>query len=199
LIHKILAPTLAKFQEKRTRPGLEFEPLTPPLLAILLMIRDATPADYPAIRQIIRHAFAQEDEANLVEALRTDGDVLLELVAASDIALQAHLLYSKLLIERDSETMIAAALAPVSVLPAFQRRGLGSALIEAGNARCRDLGLPAIIVLGEPAYYSRFGFSAAAAESLQAPFSGSHFMALELQPGALEAGGRAKYAEAFGV
>jgi putative acetyltransferase len=164
------------------------------------MIREAAAAgDYPAIRQIIRHAFAREDEANMVEVLREDGDVLFELVAASDIALYAHALYSKLLIERDDETIIAAALAPVSVLPAFQRQGVGSALIEAGNARCRDLSLPAIIVLGDPAYYSRFGFSAAAAESLQAPLSGPSFMALELQPDALKAGGRVQYAEAFGV
>jgi len=163
------------------------------------MIRDATSRDYPAIRQIIRHAFAREDEANMVEVLREDGDVLFELVAASDIALYAHVLYSSLRIEREAQTLQTAALAPVSVLPAFQRQGLAARLIQAGNARCAEAGLPAIIVLGSPNYYSRFGFSAAAAESLQAPFSGPHFMALELQPDALKQGGRVQYAEAFGV
>lgn len=163
------------------------------------MIRDATPHDHAAIRQIERHAFGQDDEANLVEQLRADGDALVELVAATDIALQGHILYSPLKIERDGEILQCAALAPVAVLPAFQRAGLGKALIAAGNARCAALGLSAIIVLGHPSYYPQFGFSAAAAESLQAPFSGPAFMALELRPEALKAGGHVRYARAFGV
>ncbi|HRK64396.1 MAG TPA: N-acetyltransferase [Terricaulis sp.] len=163
------------------------------------MIREATPRDYPAIRQIIRHAFGQDDEANLVEQLRADGDALVELVAASETALQGHILYSPLKIERETETLHAAALAPVSVLPAFQRAGIGKALIQAGNARCAALNLSAIIVLGHAGYYPQLGFSAAAAESLQAPFSGPSFMALELVPGALKTGGRVRYAKAFGV
>jgi putative acetyltransferase len=163
------------------------------------MIRDATPSDLPAIRAIVRHAFGQADEADLVERLRADGDVLAELVAGDDTALQGHILYSRLAIERGGAALQAAALAPVAVLPAFQRAGIGAALIEAGNARCAALGLDAIVVLGHADYYPKFGFSAAAAESLQAPFSGPHFMALELVPGALKAGGRVRYAKAFGV
>ncbi len=163
------------------------------------MIRAATPRDTPAIRAVIRHAFEQDDEADLVEQLRADGDVVCELVEASDIALQGHILYSPLTIERDGEIVAAAALAPVSVLPAFQNKGIGGALIRAGNARCAELGCAAIIVLGHQDYYPRFGFSAALAESLEAPFSGPHFMALELRPGVLKAGGRVRYAKAFGV
>jgi len=163
------------------------------------LIRDATPADYPAIRAVVRHAFGQADEANLVEQLRADGDALVELVAASDIALQGHILYSPLAIHRGATQIAAAALAPVSVLPAFQRSGIGATLIEAGNARCAELGLKAIIVLGHPGYYPRFGFSPRLTESLNAPFSGPAFMALELEPGALAAGGQVRYAAAFGV
>lgn len=163
------------------------------------MIRDATPLDHAAIRAVIRHAFGQSEEANLVEQLRADGDVLFELVEESDGALRGHILYSRLPIERGGEIMQAAALAPVSVLPAFQRAGIGKALTQAGNARCAELALHAVVVLGHPGYYPRFGFSAAAAESLQAPFSGPAFMALELRPGALRAGGRVLYAKAFGV
>jgi putative acetyltransferase len=163
------------------------------------MIRDAEPRDYAAIRAVLRHAFPTAEEADLVERLRADGDVLVELVEASDIAIQGHILYSPLAIERGDATLAAAALAPVAVLPAFQARGIGGALIRAGNARCAALGLAAIVVVGHRAYYPRFGFSAAAAESLDAPFSGPHFMALELRPGALEGGGRVRYAKAFGV
>ena len=163
------------------------------------MIRPAEPRDFPAIRAVIRHAFDGEVEANLVEDLRDAGEVLCEFVAASDIAIQGHILYSRLAIERASDTITAAALAPVAVLPAFQKRGLGGALIGAGNGRCAELGCAAIIVLGHRAYYPRFGFQAAMAASLEAPFSGLDFMALELTPGVLRDGGRVRYAAAFGV
>jgi putative acetyltransferase len=163
------------------------------------MIRDAAPTDYAAIRAVLTHAFPEDEEADLVEQLRADGDVLVELVAASDAAIQGYILYSPLAIERDREATRAAALAPVAVLPAFQGRGIGGELIRAGNARCAALGLEAIVVLGHADYYPRFGFSAQTAESLQAPFSGPHFMALELKRGVLKDGGKVRYATAFGV
>jgi putative acetyltransferase len=163
------------------------------------MIRAATASDHAAIRHVIRHAFGRDEEANLVEQLRADGDVLVELVAGSDVAIQGHILYSRLAIERNGETLQAAALAPVAVLPAFQSQGLGGALIRAGNARCEELGCVGVVVLGHATYYPRFGFSPKIAESLQAPFSGPSFMALEFEPGALTRGGRVKYAKAFGV
>jgi putative acetyltransferase len=163
------------------------------------VIRAATPRDFAAIRQIIRHAFGGDNEADLVERLRADGDVLAEFVAGDERSLTGHILYSALPIERETEIVNAAALAPLAVLPAFQRRGVGGALIAAGNARCAELGLAAIVVLGHAAYYPRFCFSAERAAPLSAPFSGPSFMALELQPGALANGGRARYARAFGV
>lgn len=163
------------------------------------MIRAAEPRDFPAVRAVISHAFDRVDEADLVEELRDDDDVLIELVAASDIALFGHILYSRLIIERDGVKIEAAALAPVSVLPAFQRQGHGKALIRAGNESCAAQGLEAILVLGHPDYYPRFGFSAAATQTLDAPFSGPAFMGLELKRGALRGGGRVRYAAAFGV
>lgn len=163
------------------------------------VIRDAAASDYPAIRAVNRHAFGQPGEADLVEQLRADGDVLVELVAINDAAITGHILYSRLLIEQPDGDIEAAALAPVSVLPAFQGEGIGGALIQAGNARCAEVGCQAIVVLGHAAYYPRFGFRAGAAERLQAPFSGPSFMALELTAGALSEGGRVRYAKAFGV
>jgi putative acetyltransferase len=163
------------------------------------MIRDATERDYPVIRAILRHAFGTADEANLVEQLRADADVLLELVATDGEAVHGCILYSALAVERGEASFACAALAPVAVLPAFQRRGVGAALLEAGNVRCIALGLDAIIVLGHADYYPRFGFTALAAATLDAPFSGPSFMALELRPGVLSKGGGVRYARAFGV
>ncbi len=163
------------------------------------MIRGIVTSDFAAIRQVVRHAFAQDDEANLVEQLRADGDALVELVVASDIAIQGHILYSPLAIVRGSNALRAAALAPVSVLPAFQAKGLGGELIRAGNARCKALGCVGVIVLGHAEYYPRFGFSSVLAESLQAPFSGPHFMALEFEAGVFAGGGKVEYAKAFGI
>jgi putative acetyltransferase len=74
----------------------------------------------------------------------------------------------------------------VGVLPPFQRRGIGSRLIRAGLAACAQAGWEAVVVLGDPAYYSRFGFASARARGLANEYTtGDEFMALELRPGAL--------------
>src|SRR5262249_9351273 len=92
----------------------------------------------------------------------------------------------------------AAALAPLSVRPEHQKKGVGSALIQAGITACNARGLAGIVVLGHPKLYRRFGFSAAAARSLRAPFSGDAFMALELRPGGLVGMPETvRYADAF--
>lgn len=159
------------------------------------MIRPAAPADIPAIRQVVTAAFGQAEEADLVERLRADGDARVELVAEEAGDITGHILFSRLGIG----PIEGAALAPLAVAPAQQRRGIGAALTRAGIDRCRELGIPAVIVLGHADYYPRFGFSAALAAPLEAPFSGPSFMALELVPGALAAGGRVRYAPAFGI
>ena len=110
-----------------------------------------------------------------------------------------HILFSHLPIVAASGVIAGAALAPVAVLPPFQRQGIGSALIHAGLRDCAELGSEAVVVLGHPAYYPRFGFSATLAQRLAAPFSGPAFMALELVPLALSDGGTMRYPAAFGV
>ncbi|NWG54157.1 MAG: N-acetyltransferase [Hydrogenophilaceae bacterium] len=166
-----------------------------------MIIRDAEPEDALAIRAIVASAFGRADEARLVERLRADGDAFIELVAEDEDSgeLIGSILFSPLAIDRPGETLTALALAPVAVRPDRQKDGVGSALIRAGIEQARFAQAPAIILLGHPAYYPRFGFSAAAAESLDAPFSGPSFMALELEPGALRAGGSVRYAAAFGI
>lgn len=167
-----------------------------------LVIRVEQPGDTPHIRDILAHAFGQRAEADLVDQLRADGDALISLVAVGENGeLVGHILFSRLPIEgAKGRVTQATALAPLAVRPEHQRKGVGSALTKAGIRACTARGLAAIIVVGDPKFYQRFGFSAATARSLGSPYPGDAFMALELKPGALAANpGAVRYAAAFGA
>jgi putative acetyltransferase len=82
-----------------------------------------------------------------------------------------HALFSPARIELQSGALDVGALGPVAVLPERQRGGVGSALIRAGLERCRALGLPAVIVLGHPEYYTRFGFRRADTWAIRCEFA----------------------------
>ena len=160
------------------------------------MIRAAGPADHASIHAVVAAAFGQPDEADLVDALRADGDALLELVAVEDGAIVGHILFSPLATDTGHRL---AALAPLSVQPGRQKDGLGTALMEEGHARLATAGIEAVIVLGHPAYYPRVGFSADLARTVAAPFQGPSFMALELVPGSLAEPVTITYAKAFAL
>jgi putative acetyltransferase len=152
----------------------------------MISIRPETSADIDAIRDIIRQAFGQEEESRLVDLLREGGYARLSLVATIDNDVVGHVMFSELSIATDNDAFPALALAPLAVTPAHQRRGIGSQLVREGLAACEDLGHRIVIVLGDPAFYSRFGFSTQRAERLRSRYSGPHFMALELVAGALD-------------
>ena len=163
----------------------------------VIQVRPEGHADVDAIRTINREAFGGEAEGELVDALRDNGDAAVSLVAERDAAVIGHILFSYLPVRAPAGEVAAVALAPMSVLPRWQRHGIGSTLVRAGLDRCAEAGLEAVVVLGHPEYYPRFGFSTQLAERLQAPFSGPAFMALELVPGALQDGGVVRYPDAF--
>ena len=152
----------------------------------VVLIRLENTADHEAIRQVNRLAFGQDAEARLVDSLRDGGYVRLSLVAEQDGQVVGHILFTDLPIIAEARTVPALALAPMAVLPGFQRQGIGSALVQHGLEVCREQGHRIIIVLGNPDYYPRFGFSATLAEPLSSPFGGGEaWMAVELVPGAL--------------
>jgi putative acetyltransferase len=147
-------------------------------------------------RAVIEAAFGRPDEADLVEALHLEGVVLLSQVAEEDGQIVGHVLFSRMWIE----SIEAVALAPVAVLPEYQRRGIAAQLIRSGLNRLREQGERIVIVLGHPHYYERFGFSVEKARALVSPFPPEAFMALELTPGALEGvRGKVRYPAAFGL
>jgi putative acetyltransferase len=165
-----------------------------------LIIRPEIPSDLDAIQQVNRMAFGQEDEARLVDALREGGYIRLSLVAQDEERVVGHILFSDLPIITDTGTVPALALAPMAVLPAFQRQGIGSELVRRGLDRCREQGHRIVVVLGHPHFYRRFGFTSELAQPLSSPFQGEAWMAMELVLAALHGvAGRVKYSPPFGL
>lgn len=163
-------------------------------------IREETILDLDGIREVNRLAFGQETEGRLVDLLRAEGAVVASLVAVEGGVIVGHILFSELPIETERGTLAGVALAPMAVRPEWQRRGIGSALVQRGLEVCRERGRSVAVVLGHPDYYPRFGFTAALADRLAAPYSGDAFMAVELIPGVLDGlRGTVRYAEAFRV
>jgi putative acetyltransferase len=163
-------------------------------------VQSESSRDRDAIRAVTEAAFGRPAEADLIDGLRMERAVLLSLVALVDQQLIGHVLFSRMLIETERGSVAAVALAPVSVLPDLQRQGVGGALIRHGLQRLRGRGERIVIVVGHPAYYSRFGFVAASAHGLVHPFPPEAFMALELASGALDGlTGTVRYAAAFGT
>lgn len=152
------------------------------------------------VRSINKAAFGRPDEADLIDSLRTEGAVLLSLVAEVERRIVGHILFSRMSIETSSGPVSAAALGPMAVLPDYQRRGIGERLIRHGLDLLRGRDERIVIVLGHPDYYPRFGFSSEKARSLESPFPPHAFMAMELSPGALDGiRGKVRYAAAFGL
>lgn len=159
------------------------------------MIRHARPTDHPAIARLVADAFGRDAEAQLVDMLRQDGDVLFELVSLADEAIDGHILFSRLWADRDD---LYAALGPLAVRPDVQRSGVGAALMHASLQVAREFGVHGVILLGHPAYYPRFGFSAEATRQVRSPYAGQPaFMGLALEPGAFDAPMTAAFADAF--
>ncbi len=140
-----------------------------------MQIRPEAPDDRDAISAVLEAAFKGSDEACLVNELRDGDQLAASLVATIDAAVAGHIALSWL-----GSPPQALALAPLAVEPSKQGRGIGSALVRASIDRAREMNARMIFVVGDPAYYRRFGFSGPTAAPFPAPFAGPHFMALLL-------------------
>jgi putative acetyltransferase len=159
----------------------------------MIVIRPERPADIAAIHALVAAAFPADDEARLVDALRDAGDAAISLVAEDAGEIVGHVLFSPM-----SAPFAALGLAPVATLEARRREGIAARLIEAGLAMARAQGVAGVFVLGDNAYYERFGFRAQTAAPFASPYAGAHFMALSLGQGGLPAtSGAVDYAPAF--
>jgi putative acetyltransferase len=151
-------------------------------------VRPERPHDARRVFELLATAFARPDEARLVDALRGASALPISLVAESGRLVLGHVAFSPVRVGRGASAWDALALGPMAVDPAHQRGGIGSALVRAGLARCREEGHPIVFVLGHPRYYPRFRFELAAPRGLTyegGPGFAPAFFVAELEPGAL--------------
>ena len=124
-------------------------------------IRPEAQSDYDTIHALTKTAFApmafsDGTEADCIDKLRADGDLVISLVAIDGSKLVGHVAFSPVYIDEASSGWFA--LGPVSVWPEFQKTGIGSALINEGLAQLKQRSVPGCVLIGDPKYYCRFGF-----------------------------------------
>lgn len=164
-----------------------------------MQIRAETEADQPVVYDINRAAFGRSAEADLVEQLRQKASPFISLVAEVDGEVRGHILFTPVVLDEDTDLKLMG-LAPMAVTPGCQNGGVGSALVKAGLAACADQGVGAVVVLGHPNYYPRFGFSPASTFGIRSTYDvpDDVFMAVELIAGYLDAhAGTVRYHRAF--
>ena len=142
-----------------------------------IKLRQETEQDHKSVFQVIQKAFENEEysdhkEQFLVERLRKSNAFIPELsiVAEVDNKIVGHILLTKLEIENDINTYESLALAPVSVLPEFQGKGVGSKLILHSHEVAKELGYKSIMLLGHEKYYPRFGYELTNKYGIEMPF-----------------------------
>ncbi len=166
-----------------------------------VVIRDVSANDVPAVDALLRGVFPREDEALLVMRLCGDGDMVLALVAEDEDSRDpiGMVAFSRMTVEANGKTVPAVALAPLAVAAEARGLGVAEALVRAGLDRLEAAGVVLCFALGEPDYYTRFGFDPALAEGYASPYAGPYLMAAALQGGLVPCGvrGEAAHAPAF--
>jgi len=152
----------------------------------MFLIRREEAGDVSAIRRVHERAFNGPIEAKLVELLRDSNKAIISLVALCNDKVVGHILFSQVTFESNPHNIKGLGLAPMAVLPEYQKRGIGSRLIIQGLEESRKKCYGIVVVLGHKNYYSRFGFKRASAYNLGNEYQADEsFMALELREGAL--------------
>jgi putative acetyltransferase len=166
----------------------------------MTIVRPEQRRDAAAVRRVNEMAFGRPNEAALVETLRASGAVAASFVVERAGAVVGHVLFSPVSVETAGPSWQTLALGPMAVLPELQRHGFGTSLGRAALDELRARGETAVVVVGHPSYYPRFGFVPASRFGLrwEVEVPDDVFMALELVPGALAGkGGVVRYRREF--
>ncbi|UYX50281.1 N-acetyltransferase [Bacillus thuringiensis] len=172
----------------------------------MVTIRQEQKNDYSKTEEVVKQAFLNEEfsdkkEHELVKRIRECDAFVPELsIVAVDEEIVGHIMLSKITIEKDGASVESLALAPVSVAPSHQKKGIGGKLIVAALEKAKELGYESVVVLGHPEYYPKFGFKKACEWNIKAPFEvpDEVFMAMELRENALQGvEGIVQYSSAF--
>ena len=151
-----------------------------------VIIRQETEKDREIVRSLVKESFARAqhsdgDEHNLVERLRGSEAFIpeLSLVAVLNNEVGGYILFTKLEVGKTTQL----ALAPLAVAPGFQKQGIGSILVKTGHKKASEMGFEYSILLGDPGYYSRFGYRPSDEFNIKCPFDvpGEYFMAVKFQ------------------
>ena len=164
-----------------------------------MIIRPETKNNWPAVYELNVSAFKTEAEAKLVDSLRKYASPYISLVAEIDNEVVGHIMFTPVELT-DCSSMFVMGLAPMAVKEKFRGQGVGSKLVTSGIEACENLGVGAIVVLGHPNYYPKFGFKTASKFNLSCEYDvpDEAFMALELTPGYISSkSGVVKYHETF--
>lgn len=131
-----------------------------------MLIRTEAPADILAIDRLLKSTFETDAEANLVMKLRENGRRTLSLVACSDEGeVVGYVLFSPVTLDGIDRNW--QGLAPLAVSEEYRKQGIAEQLIREGFSSLFEFGYPACVVLGDPAYYGRFGFESSAKYNMQ--------------------------------
>lgn len=169
-----------------------------------MLIRQENIKDYAAVYNLIEEAFATAthrdgNEQDLAAALREGDSFLpkLSLVAEIDGEIAGHILFTEGKVGED----IVLVLAPLSILPKFQKQGIGTALIKEGHKIAKSLGYSYVLVLGSELYYPRLGYLPAIQFGIEVPngIPSDNFMAIKLYNDATPISGAVTYAKEFGI
>ncbi len=168
---------------------------------VSLPLRDEQPSDRKQIWNVNIAAFESDGEAKLVDSLRESGIDSISMVYEEKGEIVGHILFSPVELAGDDSNLKIMGLAPMAVVPEFQKRGFGSELVRTGIARCLAKKYDAVVVLGYPEYYPRFGFIPSVKYKIKSEYDvpDNVFMVLELKKGSLKGkSGVIKFHEAFG-
>jgi putative acetyltransferase len=167
----------------------------------MMNIRREKIEDIAAVRQVNIAAFDRENEANLVDLLRGISPGFPFMAVESDRAI-GHIFFSPVVVEGECFNKQILGLAPLAVLPEYQRQGIGSLLVRESLKECARSGFHAVVVLGHPNFYPRFGFVPASSKNLKCEYDvpDEVFMVLELETGILQdCSGIVKYRSEFSL